>query len=392
MKKRNIFLLAFFALFSGLIFSLLFSRYISDKEIASKENLTREFEKEMVAALDLKFVDRNNLYIGAHTRVINDTIMGYYPYITDESMPGFFFQSLNPLSVITFIEITHQENDPYPEGTYITYYKNGCMYFPEKHGSTIHKVCISGSTREYFREYRDSMRNTSKVYCYKNKAVLLGTDGVFVFDVNTEKILWKFPFKGIDAYEYAGPCTIINNKLYFTDLGNRVNCINLDNYKIEWQTQIPNIDLLPGFTPPKEIYYLYHTDKYLVLAGTKKLTMLDSNSGQIIWNFPWELDPTNRYQPNFDVVGDLVYFTYPDELKCMNYITNKIVWKLNNVSYQGIFKNNIVALSKDRNYFFVINKDTGKFKAKIKNPDDGSNLIDFIDNKYIIINSRAIYK
>jgi hypothetical protein len=386
MKKVLIGLAVFFIL---IFLTIGVMMIIDNYNLKQQHEKKRLFEKQMVRNLGLTYCNSDPSYRGPYTRIFKDTIMGYRFVIENNSGPEyFFFQSIkNPSYKVKLIR--NRRNDLLPTENYITYFNNGCMYFGTFGGSTMERICIDGSTKQYFRNYADTLFYANKVLIYKNKAAITSMNGMYVFDMDNEKLLWKYKHeKPNDLYD--GSSSIINNKFYFSDKHQRINCLNLDNMQMEWQTQLVNTGLLRYFGLYQELGGLYHTDKYLVLPGTSKLIIMELNTGKIVWTYEWYMPW--YFQPKFDVVGDYIYFTYEDKVECINFITNKRVFRIKNAIYQGEYKNYIIAKSKNSQYYVIANKNNGALKKLIENPNVKDELIHFVDKKYVIVNRETIYK
>lgn len=385
MKKRNILLIAIFILFAVIVFLLKLGRYQQDEDLAEKKAQVRQFQREIVKVLNLKYVSYNPLYASSYVRIIKDTIVGYN-IGTNGIAPGFFFQSLTPLDTTTFIEKTFQENDPLPLANYINYFKNGCIYFGAYGGSYMQRVCIDGSTQSYFKTFEQTLFYANKVLCYKDKAVITSMNGIYIFDIKNEKLLWSEKY-GNDLYD--GFSVIIDKKFYYVSINGMLVCVNLENLKKEWETMLDIKMNSPYGDVYQELQTLYHSDKVVVINGIRKIILIDIKTGKIIWSFPWNIRVLVDH-PAVKFVGKWIYFSNQKKLYCIDYTTNKIAWELNNATFQALYKDYVIGISKDLNYYLIINKDTGKIIAKIKNPKDGY-LISFVD-EYVIVNSKTIYK
>ncbi len=379
---------------------ILVLQYNSTKIRSMQERSLQEFEQNIVKTLGLKFVSNHAINRRkAYVRIIKDTIIGFNTGAgTDGLSSGFFFQSLNPISPIILIEQSYDGNSQYPEENFITYFKNGCMYFVRKLGASLHRICMDGSTKEYFEKYQDTMNFVGKAIIYRNKVSMLSTKGIYVFDLNTEKLLWKLPFdKPLEGFEII-PSVLINNRLYFYGFGNKINCLNLDNFRLEWQTKILKDSFLNFYGEYQELFYLYHTDKYIVLPGTKEIILIDIKTGSLIWKSSWGSYQVRNKPPHFDIVNNSIYFTNKKNVECIDLVNNKIFWRLKNAVYQGIYKDNVIATNMDYKYYLIIDKSTGALKSKIpypnlNKPKNSDDLIDFIENnKYVIIGKESIYR
>ncbi len=386
MKKVIIGLAVFFIL---IFLTIGVSIIIDNYNLKQQQEKKRLFEKQMVQLLRLAYCNSDPSYRGYYTRIFKDTVVGYRTVIENNTGPEyFFFQSIkNPSYKVKLNR--NRRNDILPYENYINYFNNGCMYFASYGGSTMKRLCLDGSTKEYFKKYRDTLFYVNKVLIYKNKVAVTSMNGIYIFNMDSENLLWKYKYKIGDFYD--GSSAIINNKFYFSNIHQMVNCMNLDNMQLEWQTLLINTGLLHYNQKYHELHTIRHSDKLLILPGTKKLMLMELKTGKIIWNFPWNISGFNE-QPCVDVLDKFVYFTYLDEVKCMNYKTNTTLWRLNNALYQGIYKNFVIAKTKDSKHYLILDRKTGKLKSKIENPDEKSELISFVDEKYIIINNMTIYK
>lgn len=387
MKRKTIYIsVSILAMFVLIYFVLLLlEKYENYKE----QHARAKFEQEIVEALDLKFINKDSLYGKSYVRVFQDTIVGCKGYFSDGTEPRLSFIQAIHDSTYTVTIPDNNSNNRLRGANYIDQYINGCMYFGSFGGSTMQQLCKDGSRKEFFKAYEDTLFYANKVLIYKDKAAITSMNGIYIFSLNSEKLLWRYTYKEFSDL-YDGPSVIIQNKFIFSDIKNRVTCINLDNLKVEWRVQLSGNALHDN----NEIYHernsFYYNDKIIALPGTRKFMLIDRNSGELIWTFPWEFDGVDPYRPKFEVTDKLVYFTYPSDLKCIDYIQNKIKWQYKNATFRAIYKDNVIAVSKDSKYYLIIDKNTGKLKKRISNPNQGYEL-SCVD-KYVIVYTETLYE
>lgn len=86
-----------------------------------------------------------------------------------------------------------------------------------------------------------------------------------------------------------------------------------------------------------------------------------------------------------------MYFTYSSDLKCIDYTRNRVKWQFKNATFRAIYKNYVIAVSKDSKYYLIIDKNTGKLLKRVINYDKGGFELSFVD-KYVVVHRETFYE
>jgi len=363
----------------------------------NNENLPDKFEKEMVKVLDLKLVSHNPDYRYSRIEIIHDTITGFYQNrLNGNITEHFFIQSVsNPTKISKF----HNDKLRNSSISHIDDYRNGCLFFGAFGLSFMQSICSDGTLSDYFLEYNDTLFYATKVMLYKNKAVLTSKNGLYVFDMGTHRLLWKYSF---DYSPMDGLSVIIEDKLVFTESksndGKRftyVGCLDLNTLQIKWESIIPrDADYLYN-QEYRSHYTLSQDGNNIIIPQIKACYALDLSTGFLKERVTWKgFFTLFNHEPRFNVENHMLYVNnYNDHttLLCMDMRTDKVKWKMKNVYYHGLYKKYVVACTADLEFYLIIDKLNGKVKHKILKPKSNEMDFDFID-KYILINQETIYK
>ncbi len=178
-------------------------KHVSDSE-------KREFADSMAKALHLKFINTDPEYASPYLRIYNDTIVGFHTGSIDHK-EYYFVQSIKNLK---FNVITGNDSLKYPSISPVDTFKNGKIYFGRFGRSTMQTLDFDENLTEYFRKYDDTLFYANKVMLHKNMAVITSMNGIYVFDIKSQKLLWKYRYTEVVNNGMNG---ILGNKLVFTE-------------------------------------------------------------------------------------------------------------------------------------------------------------------------------
>jgi len=362
-----------------------------------KDNLNPFFERQIVSALDLNYINADSLYSGPFSRIFNDTIVGHWVNKSFDSS-FYFVQSLkNPhyKKLIDDKGIIDPNNTGNPCAICVTdidLYKDGALYFPRFGNNTMYKLSTDGALKEFFKRHQTALFYADKLLFYRNKTVIISKNGVYVFDIRSEKLLWK---QAYDLNNSLG--VVIDNKLIFTfnDEKDRnhlkaiIECIDLDNLTVSWTKEIKNTVVYDANLIDLNQYIFSNRNHEIVIPTLKTLLVFDLNNGVIKWQYDWN-NPSFTCRP-FALDYDQIYFSNGKALLCYNINNNSKTWQIDHASLNGVYKSNVVGHTDDYKSYIIIDKSNGKIKTKITNPFLKDINFQFI-NKYILINRTVLYK
>lgn len=361
-------------------------------------NLNPTFQKQMVGALNLQYVNSDTLYRGAWTKIFNDTIVGYQPN-EDVDSCFYFIQSLKTLKYKVRI---HVKKLIAPCSrcatcatciTNIDCFRNGCLYSGRFGNPTMLRICSDGTITHFFGKYRNIIFYADKIILYKNKVVITRMNGIDIFDMLSEKLLWKYTY---DLNQ--GSSAIIGNKLVFTFRNEKeenhvksfVHCVDLDKLTTVWKTQLTQVDAGYAYKINGPWNEILNNGKELLIPTISGLSIISLDDGSTKFQFNYNKDKSeNNY--SYAIESDRLYFSSANLLMCFNIKSYTKAWQTKNVFLHGIYKSNIVAQSNDRKSYIIIDKSIGKVKAIITNPYLKENNVTFID-KYLLFHGTDLYK
>lgn len=350
----------------------------------------KQFEANLANALKLKLISRSSDF-GWYINIVNDTIVGYQREIkNDQEYLWFFFQSIkNPKYKIEI------QNDSLRSCclTPIDYYRSGCLYFGEFGTSRMQTLCADGKLTNYFTKYADTLFYANKVMIYRNKAAIASMNGIYVFDIAQQKLLWKHkyhesPMEGFSA--------IIGKHLYYSETiqkNTHLTCLDLQTLSVVWQTTINSDPEYQYFVEYQPSLQLYTDGKDIIMPCTKACYLINSNTGKIDGKGTWKNFGDGR-PPSFKVVeGKLYANNYKNDMQllCIDMKSDSTIWSLKKAFFVGVYNEHVVAVNYKENYCLIINKNSGKTKNKIDMPYSYRTEVGFID-KYLLINHNALYQ
>ncbi len=351
----------------------------------------------MAKALNLKYINADSIYKASQLQIFNDTAVGHY---SDGSFnPGFYFiQCLKRPGSVKIIKrniVEYKNEASCPTCTMTAeQLKNGCLYFPKFGGNTLIKLCNDTSAKEYLKKYNDSLFYANRTLFYKGMVIVSSCNGIYIFDLNTEKLLWKQKY----ALNY-GIIGIIGQKLVYTwkiepdetKPTSFITCIDLENFRLCWQKTFPN-DLIYNEMPRDVSYFnkiVVNGTQQIAVPTFHKFLVIDVNSGVIRLNVRSE--DNHSFSPGFVLDNDFLYLNYKDTTNCFDLNNKRLIWQLPKYYLEGEYKSFLIGTSADEKYYELISKETGKIVKKIPNPNLLENSIRFID-RYVLINDRDLYE
>ncbi len=352
------------------------------------------FELSMAKALQLKFISRDERYNNPYFNVFNDTIVGFNSHAPEKSKYSEYYFAQSTKSPNYKFE-TDNDSLRDPSISNIDNYKNGKFYFCRFGGGTMQSLDSTGKLTEYFRKYDHDVSYANKAMFYKDKVVIAGMYGVYIFDKTSEKMLWKYVYVN-DPND--GMSTVINNKLVFTETATdtikrstntSIVCVDLDRLKVKWQKILYHSATYTYFQQYLPYHHLYTDDGEVIIPQTDTCYALNLNTGKVEGKVSWK--GYFRYQPRFNVKNHKIYLENNFTLLCADLISGKKIWEVKNAGYWELYKNHVIAFSPDLKSYLIINKETGQIESKISKPE--SNVMDFdLVGKYVLINRQSLYK
>lgn len=362
---------------------------ISGCEDYKKKNLNPKFHSQLVSALNLKLVATDSMYHGSTMRIAHDTIFGYFKFKKpkswdDDSQNYYFIQDLNNLKKIYKISSDYN----YPVG--VDTLDGGKFYFSAG-GISIVSIDTNGNHRQYFKKYNDSMFNASSIMLFKNRASIRSMNGLYVFDIINEKLLWKYKFPStgiIDAKTILGklvfPLTKDQNQS--KTIQDSLLCVDLDSAKYSWKIGFKGEDLRGGVGT----YSLFKNkisgeiEKRIYVGTNKRALALNLENGKIVHadsNYS-SIQPTNKSgflarKRNDCFLLDEAY--HP-------------VWRIKNFIPIGFHDDFIIGTSLNRLNYFIFNTSTGKLVARIAIDDPEDLEFFMMGSTYILIDNIYLYK
>ncbi|WP_293303117.1 hypothetical protein [Pedobacter sp. UBA4863] len=356
------------------------------------QNRNPHFREQFVQALGLQLVNVDSAYRYGDTKIFNDTIIGIDVSKTKGSRVE------NPDKAIYFIQplngnmkkMEYRANITVP--VELDALRNGNIYFGAYGSSYIMSIGKDG-LKEYFKKYRDTLFYANKVMLYKNNAVILSMNGVFVFDLSSQKPLRKYKYK--DEIGNFG-AFIDGDDLFFNEVITKImpdssqketlilNHMDLTDLTYKWKAKIPGS------------YVLHFNDDKFLLYGKKCYTVA-RNNGKIT-----EISNRKMFFKKDSVYGIRYVHTLDTTLHKEGYefvnpgfvvldSLNRELYSFRNSRYMAERGEFIILRTNDNLYFLLINKRSGKISYKITNNDSREDKIKFL-GKYILIDGIYLYK
>ena len=356
-----------------------------------------DFQKQLSSALHLKRLYSNPDYHSYFLRVFNDTIVGIVNKGNADSS-YYFVQSIKNGNIQTFRLCKDQRNIYRLNSTQIEQLKNGCIYFPRFGQGTMLKIGANCTFKEYFKAYNDSILYAGRILFYKNRAIVYGLNGVYIFDITTEQLLWKFPFP---PPQLDGLISTFKNDLVFAykvSLGNGdantyIICVNLNNFQIIWKKTLL-VDQI--HLEPVQINQISHTmnndsSENLVIPTSKHFQIVSYRTGAITFNIDFGQRDTSFNPSSYVLNSDSLYVSFGNNTECIDIKSKKQVWCLSGFKILGDHDNLLIGLTSDEKQYLIVNKGNGVITKRILNPDLRHENIRFI-GQYIVLNDESIYK
>ncbi|MDP3928849.1 MAG: hypothetical protein Q8R57_07485, partial [Bacteroidota bacterium] len=385
MNRFNL-VLSLKVLIAILILILLY--YFLSKNKSIEDVRDQSCENELVKYLKLKKVNSNYYYKFVNKRIFNDTIVFCFSTFNGYTNDGLYgIQSLYNPSYIKYIN----PKDWFVSCSPIDYYQNGYLYGGAFGQSFMERIGTDGSYKSYFKKYEDTLFYVNKCLFYDDKTAVVSMNGIFVFDRENEKLIWKHHFQNKHGERTIniGHHRILNNYYVFTsplfpelktdrDAGNRsFICLDLKTLQVVWSKKFSytdlsvEIDALPS-----------NNENSLLINNVYGINILDVASGKVIWNYKFSKRKEKSLPCHID--SSNCYYWENDTLNCINFIENKLKWKksMSNFIFIADFKNYFIY--KHGDLVCLLNINNGKVDKTI--PCKGSIKFEKID-KYILVDT-----
>ncbi len=371
----------------GLLFIIALTSCL--KHVSQREK--REFADSMASALHLKFINTDPEYASPYFRIYNDTIVGFHTGVVDNKA-YYFVQSIKNLK---FKVVTSNDSLRDPSISPIDAFKNRRLYFGRFGRSTMQTLDLDENLTEYFRKYEDTLSYANKVMLYKNMAVITSMTGVYVFDVKSHKLLWKYRYTEIVNNGMNG---VLGNKLVFTEtvsdtvkksVYTNIVCFDLEKLKRTW---VRTLDHSMTFVYAKKYVprdQLFSDNNEAIIPQGEACYRLDLNTGSVKGKFLW--GGYFRNDPRYNVENGRLYLDNQHTLVCIDLNTGKKLWQVKNAIYWEFYKNYVIACTPDIKFYLIVNKITGKVESKIPKPDNYTMDFDVV-GKYVLINLESLYQ
>lgn len=343
----------------------------------SPKVLNPNFEKEMVKALNLKFVNSDTLYRTPFTSVINDTIVGYKWHSYGENEKDYYFlQSLKDLKYRKLFK-PNLSITPW----YISELKDGCLYFGGPHVMT--SVCMDGTTKEYFKAL--NIIYVSSLVLYKNKVIVSSIRGIYILDIKTQKIL----------RHYRGAVGFIRDDTFVFYGGVYLGCVDLEKLSLVWEIDKRKTNMevaskdntITSNTKVKEDYH----DTYYGTPVSKSRDRFIDNTKRIIDSKTGKVLFSDSKINHLETDGDEGYMGMIDSSAVYLDKNFNIKWVLKYAKIMRSHKNYVIAIDKSDKNILIIDKVTGKVKNKILRKVQDNYGIQFLGD-YIMFNGSNLYK
>ena len=341
--------------------------------------LNKNFEKEMVKALNLKFVNSDTLYITPFTNIINDTIVGYRWHSYGENEKDYYFlQSLKNLKY----RKTFKSNLGYISPSYINALRDDCLYFGGPTSMT--SVCKDGTTKRYFKNV--GLLYVNSLALYKNRVVVCSMNGIYVLDMTTQKILWK---------SHRSNTGFQRDNTFIFYGGTFRGCVDLDKLSLVWEIdnkktnmEVASKDNTLSSSPKMKDNYngsYYGTSisksKDRFIDNNKRI--IDSKTGKVLFS-------DNKIN-HLETDGDEGYMGMIDSSAVYLNHDFKIKWALRYAKIMRSHNNYVIAIDKSNKNILIIDKVTGRVKNKILRKAQDNYGIQFLGD-YIMFNGSNLYK
>lgn len=273
---------------------------------------------------------------------------------------------------------------PYAGGT--TFYK-GKIYASVNEGLndlTFFVVINPDNGELLFKPPAEKGDNTSlySPLVYNNIIYLSLVHSIIAYDLQTKKILWKFPIT-----QQSSPISTDGKRVYFSDWGDAIYALDIKTGKVIWTH--PNMGLSTNAIS------LYEHKAFLYFEGT--VYALETASGKILWKRMLVKEDSST---SVTVSGQQLFVNafQGKALYSLDVNTGKVFWKLR-IKPDGnpVIVKNIVYILSGRN-LYAIDKREGKVKWRIEIPynNDGSPadaehiILPYQDKLFVINNHRDL--
>lgn len=256
------------------------------------EEERQEFSSNMVKALHLTFINKDSDYNTMSLRIFNDTVVGFRAHVGINNNEYYFVQSIKNLKHKIY---TDNDSLRYPSITAIDCFRNGNLYFGRFGRSTMQALNLNGNLYEYFGKYEDTLFYANKVMLYKNNAVLTSMNGIYVFDLKSERLLWKYHYNKDIVYD--GISAIIGSNLIFdeaivdtTTRESHTNliCFDLEKLQIKWSKTFNHTGTYTYDLEYSPHHQFDHDDGNVIILQGDTCYAFDSNTGVTKGKHRWQ--------------------------------------------------------------------------------------------------------
>lgn len=357
------------------------------------DSLQRDFECEqkLIDFFKLKPINTSiEYYSNSYMRIFDDTLVKCVS-VTKKSgnwRYGYYFiqSMLNPVYK-KYVDASEWFVSFSP----IDYYKNGYLYTGRFGRSYMERIGIDGSYKTYFKKYDDTMFYINDLFFYKNKTVIVSMNGIFLFDTENEKLLYKFKYPH-NHVELQHQC-MVGKYFIFTAHSHKkygapifIYCLDMEKGNIIWKKYYKNA----GFTfeyDPNINRYRIPSNKHneIVICTYTGIDIFDVSTGKVMWTFTFQKPKTETTFVYID--STTCYYRDDDTIYAIDFKRDKLLWKTRTptVAFR-VFRNYLFGLG--LGYINLINMKTGVEEAVI--PQNGIINFEKIDD-YIKIDS-TLYK
>ena len=340
--------------------------------------VNEDFEKEISGVLGVELISRDSLYNARRILIKGDTVAGYYEgdYKGDGSgdlvADGYFFRSLSTKFHTGLMWTGWGNQLPSSLG-----FENGTLY------PGYDKV---------IRIYPDGTETEEAVDMGKDHITvnnLQVSDDVVIFNLHNRVVIYdqRTKRKLLDRKGRAANTLLDGHLLFTTDTGKTVllNYYNLSSRTMVWSEPIK---YYPSGRP--EFHRRYQdadfNNNIIAIHAVNGIYFLNRQNGKVRHAFK-----TRQRSKNSAMVDDKFYYISDGtRLRCFDPRTGKWKWLiLDNSELCGIYKNFIVAVTtKNPNWYTIIDKNSGKIVARIRQTDWQEG-IRFIGDKVLITNEET---
>ena len=166
-------------------------------------------------------------------------------------------------------------------------------------------------------------------------------------------------------------------------------CFDLEKLQIKWSKTL-NRTGIHSYDREYSPHHQFDNDNgNVVILQGDTCYAFDSNTGVAKGKHQWQ--GNFNYTPTCKVENNKLYTDNKNNLLCADIVTGKMIWKLKDAAFWGLYKNYVIAYTPDSEYYLIIDKFSGVVKNKVKSPERNRTDFNFVGN-YVLINREALYK